>query len=290
MQKSSTILNELREISQVVADLPTHLPYGVPEGYFEQIADHLVVMAKSEATESSILTEDNRKLPYSVPEGYFDNLANNILNRIHGDSLSPDEEITLLSPLLSKLEKSGPFSVPEGYFQETPSNVVAGVKALDFVHSELEIVSPGLLALKDRQVFTVPDGYFPALPAQILQKVKPAGKVIAGNFRRQVTRFAAAAAIIGLMAIGLLMFNRKSETNLASNTLATELDSSLKNISDAAIINYIENNDVAIPEPANGSVANMQQEDLKEMLADVSDRDLETYLQAYGISEENLNN
>ena len=288
MQKSSTILNELREISQVVAGLPADLPFEVPAGYFEQLADKLAIIAKSAEPESAI--PGDRQLPYSVPPGYFDSLAQDILNRIHADTLAPDQEINLLSPLLSSLEKNGPFTVPKDYFQETPANVVAGVKALDFVHSELEIISPELLALKDRKVFTVPNGYFESLPAQILLQVKPAGKVVTGNFRRQAVRFAAAAAIIGVMAIGLLMFNRKSETNLASNTVSTELDSSLKHLSDAAIINYIQNNDVAIPEPANGSVANMQKADLKEMLADVSDRDLETYLKAYGISEENLNN
>ena len=290
MQKSSTILNELREISQVVADLPTRVPFVVPDGYFEQLPDKLAVIAKSADPDSATLNEISRSLPYPVPEGYFDNLAGNILNRINTDSLAPEQEISLLSPLLSKLEKKSPFTVPEGYFQETPSNIVARVKALDFVNSELEIDSSELLALKDRQVFTVPDGYFEALPAEILGKVKPGGKLVTGIFRRQVIRFAAAAAIIGVIAIGLLVFNRNSETNLATTTVATELDSSIKQISDAALINYLENNDVAIPEPANGSVVNMQQADLKEMLADVSDRDLETYLQAYGIAAENLNN
>ena len=288
MQKSSTILNELREISKVVADLPASLPFEIPAGYFEQLADKLLVTAKSAEPESAI--PGDRELPYTVPQGYFDNLAEDILNRIHAENLAPDQEIKLLSPLLSRLEKNGPFTVPKDYFQETPANVVAGVKALDFVHSELEIISPELLALKDSKVFTVPDGYFESLPAQILLKVKPAGKVVTGDFRRQVARFAAAAAIIGVMAIGLLMFNRKDETDFAASSVSTELDSSLKHLSDAAIINYIQNNDIAIPEPANGSVANMQQTDLKEMLADVSDRDLETYLKAYGISEENHNN
>jgi hypothetical protein len=290
MQKSSTILDELKQISQVVADLPARLPFEVPDGYFEQLPDKLAVIAKSADPESGVVNETNRNLPYSVPQGYFDNLAGDILNRIKADALAPDQEINLLSPTLSKLEKKGPFRVPEGYFHETPSNVVAGIKALDFVNSELEIVSPQLLALKDLQVFTAPDGYFEALPAQILGKIKPGGKVVTGNFLRQVKRFAAAAAVIGVMAIGLLVFNRRQESNLASDTVATELDSSIKHISDAALITYIENNDAAIPEPANGSVTNMQQADLKEMLADVSDRDLETYLEAYGIGEDNLNN
>jgi hypothetical protein len=293
MQKSNTIINELRGISQVVADLPGNHPFKVPEGYFEGLAERITSHVISHETEARTLNEDGKKAgtPFSVPDGYFDHLAEQVLNRIQAENASAAEEINILSPLLAKLDKTPLLAVPEGYFEETPANVVAGVQALDFVQAELEIVSPELLALKNRQVFTVPEGYFQQFPTEILKKVKPSGVVIRGNFGKKVLQYAAAAAVIGIIAVGVLLFNRKPEdSNVASTTVPTEIEASLNKISDAELAKYVENSSVTLPEPAMVTAANMGKEDLKEMLTDVSDKDLESYLAAYGITKEDLTN
>ena len=81
MQKSSTILNELREITQVVADLPTRLPYEVRGGYFEQLADKLVVIAKSADAESGIINKTNYpKLCIFTKAKFYINMK---MNRTH---------------------------------------------------------------------------------------------------------------------------------------------------------------------------------------------------------------
>ena len=111
MESRSTILNELKELSPTVAGI-------------------------------------GNALPYQVPQGYFDTLAEMILQRVRTQSLSAQEELETLSPLLNGLSRKLPYEVPQGYFNELSENVMGGAKAIDFVNSELQGISPLLESLK----------------------------------------------------------------------------------------------------------------------------------------------
>src|SRR5258707_799441 len=114
MDSRTTILDELKEISPLVATI-------------------------------------GHEAPYTVPAGYFKGLAGTVLNRIKASSAtSPKEELAFLSPLLNRLEKKSPYSMPAGYFNELPDNVVSGVQAIEFVNEELENLSPLMASLKDK--------------------------------------------------------------------------------------------------------------------------------------------
>ena len=62
-------------------------------------------------------------MPYSVPEGYFNGLAEAILTRIKSSNVSAKEELESLSPLLSGLSKAMPYSVPENYFKSITEDI-----------------------------------------------------------------------------------------------------------------------------------------------------------------------
>jgi hypothetical protein len=69
---------------------------------------------------NSNLPEQN-PVPYAVPDGYFDNLAENILSRvkISVNNSSASEEIAALSNLLADVRRTMPYSIPEQYFEST---------------------------------------------------------------------------------------------------------------------------------------------------------------------------
>src|SRR5689334_25311828 len=139
MQRSPDIYNELREISEVVANLPGSHPFEAPGAYFDRLPDQ--VLARIKDQQPAGLPTEKLADPFSVPNGYFEQLSSDILNRIQTESASPSEEIEKLSPVLSKLGKTLTFTVTDDYFTEMPSNVVAGVQSLDFEHSDVEIMS-----------------------------------------------------------------------------------------------------------------------------------------------------
>ena len=71
--------------------------------------------------------------PYTVPAGYFDSLAENIMLRIRLENAgSAKEELEIISPLLSSLSKEMPFSTPAGYFD----NLTPDIKAVEKVNHQ----------------------------------------------------------------------------------------------------------------------------------------------------------
>ena len=58
-------------------------------------------------------------MPYRVPEGYFETLADVVLRRIRAmDADSAAGELATLSPLLAGLTRETPYKTPAGYFEQ----------------------------------------------------------------------------------------------------------------------------------------------------------------------------
>jgi hypothetical protein len=200
-------------------------------------------------------------LTYQVPDGYFDGLAAAILNRIRTEGLSAREELQTLSPLLGGLSKKSPYQVPQGYFE----------------------TSSLLAELKNKHTYSVPEGYFENLSVNVLNKIherKPA-KVVSMNTSRRLMRYAAAAVVAGVMAVaGWFYFANNSTGNpdtLAAN--GVEQLSEDSKISDEEIAKYLEAETIPVVTaailPENDE---MGASDIKEMLSDVSDDELQQYL------------
>lgn len=117
MAINATILNELMEISPVLARLERVNPYTAPAGYFEGLDEHLLTIAKIEE-HTPELQSIAMKNPMQVPEGYFDSLAGSILGKIKAaENQSADDELRSLSPMLYAMDKVNVYTVPAGYFE-----------------------------------------------------------------------------------------------------------------------------------------------------------------------------
>lgn len=122
MIERNTILEELRSLNSQLTFPPENL-YKVPEGYFEGLADRIMVRINSEddankeiAELSPLLNSLSRQMPYSVPDGYFK----------PADPASQKEEE--ISSLLHDLREKHTYSVPEKYFEQLPSVLLEKVK------------------------------------------------------------------------------------------------------------------------------------------------------------------
>jgi hypothetical protein len=75
-------------------------------------------------------------MPYKVPAGYFDDLAELVLMRIQTMSAgTAGEELETLSPLLHGLKKEMPYKVPDGYFESLAPDQIkkpAPVRSISF--------------------------------------------------------------------------------------------------------------------------------------------------------------
>lgn len=118
-------MNELEQISAVVAQINPVVPYQVPEVYFETLSS--VIMARIAAggqEENSLLQVAGKQMPQDVPAGYFDTLSETILNKVKAQpEQTATEELTTLSPLLAGISKQNVYEVPAGYFDSFENTV-----------------------------------------------------------------------------------------------------------------------------------------------------------------------
>jgi len=286
-----------------VLNIKKDAPYQVPAGYFDGLAATILNRVKAQETTntsangpetvSPLLAGAEKNNVYSVPEEYFDGLAGKILNRIKAqETNSAKEELELLSPLLGQLGKKNPFTSPEGYFNDFSENIVAGVKAIDFVNEELENLSPLMAGLKSRQVYEVPDGYFDTSATAILDKIKkqPAAKVVSIGFGKKIMRYAAAAVVAGIVvAAGYII---SSKPAAIENTLANKVNNwdsaNVAKIPDQEIESFLNTNTISLADVSDDNSVN--ENDLKDLLADISDEELQQYLEQHGSNPNSITN
>ena len=118
MNEENKILEELREISSILASVEKKNVFTVPENYFENLAEKISLHTFLHETKKS--QAENLQ---SVPAGYFDTLSSEILTKIKREEEENAEESTLLSSLKDK----NVFTVPEGYFDNLSENIISKI-------------------------------------------------------------------------------------------------------------------------------------------------------------------
>ncbi len=270
------------ELSPVLAQNNPVTPYEVPQGYFENLPEAILSRVQSE--EASPVLPASKQNPYSVPSGYFENLADTLLNRVKAEKASSaKEEIEALSPVLGKLNKTTPYSLPNGYFEDLATNITDGAKAIELVNEELENLSPLMIGLKSNNVYEAPEGYFDSLATTLLAKVKqqqPA-KVVSMNFSRKIMRYAAAAVIVGVVFVAGWFINTVGPASATEERIAKELNEKVKKVSDDELIKFFEDANTAIDDNTVAAIPSTEIDaaDMKDMLADISDEELQQYLE-----------
>lgn len=238
MNRSIDILNELNEISPLVAGVGNTNIFIVPQGYFDTVPGTVMACIKDETPAKQ-----------DVPAGYFDDLSNNILSKIEGTAANELQEI---SPLLADIKKINPFEVAANYFEQVPTDIISQVE---------DDGTPAVLQGANKlQHFEVPGGYFEQLADNVLRKVKEetGAKVIAMPKRRNaILKYAAAAVFTGLAALGVYKYadNGKGQLILPNETATNEqpvptnnkmddkkFEETLNNLDEDDIVKYLEKN------------------------------------------------
>ena len=229
---------------------------------------------------NSNLADLARQNVYSIPDGYFDGLITELMKRIRAmEAVNAGEELFHLSPALNGLNKHLPFTVPSNYFDGLAERALAIARNADrSAKEELESLSPLLSGLKKDLPFTVPRGYFENLGQPVVvEENKPAAKLVSFSHRKWM-RYAAAAVIAGLIAVGgFLYFTSVNRIDPVEQPYAW-VKKSVKKIKPVDIDNFVDlvdetqtsQQDVAVNPPAA---------EIKELMKDVSDQEIQEFLQ-----------
>jgi len=218
---------------------------------------------------------------YAVPDGYFDELSNQVLCRIKAlETSDAAEELQLLSPLLTQINREIPFTVPVGYFDGLEEKLMQGIREhADYQTSgeELASLSPMLGSISKKTPYTVPAGYFENLRNGMMEKEDKKEEVrVISITRKKWFRFAAAAVLCAFIAISgwIILFSKKvdpvknPEAWVAKNT---------KKISNEEINSFINLTDEELIEK-NPEVNKSANEEIRELMKDVPDNDIKIFL------------
>ena len=122
MENSIDILNELKELSPVLAAIEKVNVFTVPDGYFLQLSVDILMGIENGLSNNVPSVSD-------VPTGYFDTLADTILSKIKAlDAEDAATEISVLSPMLYSIKNENVFEVPKNYFENLRVAVLNKIK------------------------------------------------------------------------------------------------------------------------------------------------------------------
>jgi len=76
-----SVMEELVQLSPLLAGIPKKMPYAVPEDYFQSNINSLKAFT-SESEESLVLSFIEKEMPYEVPSGYFANISEQVLEKV----------------------------------------------------------------------------------------------------------------------------------------------------------------------------------------------------------------
>ena len=218
---------------------------------------------------------------YRVPGGSFDSLAEQVLNRIKAlDTENAHEELHYLSPLLNSISKKMPYAVPANFFDGLAASVIASAKNEHKTPAEeLEELSPLLSGLKKEMPFSVPQDYFEKLNSTIATKeVKPLAKVVSIT-RQKWFRYAVAAVVIGLVAVGGYLYTNKNEP--ASTTEPGSIvKKMMKKVSTDEINSFVQLADEEIRDVAvvDSKTEVKDKNEIQELIKDIPEKDIQNFL------------
>lgn len=292
MQLKKEILEELGQLSMVVAGIPRQMPFEVPEEYFTAFPEKMLNLLTQDTEDRPLAPEWGKKPVFSVPGGYFEGFAARMMDRIKmetaqgGQTSTPApmpvedarEELAGLSPFLSRIDKKMPYQVPEGYFDTFEAIV------------EEPGLSPLLAGLKGMTAYQAPEGYFERLPEIIsarVQPVKPARVISISRQRKVWWQYSAAAVIAAFVfTIGWLRMHTSAGKQ---GTNSIDVTQGLAKVSDQDIQSYLDNQDnhmaqIQQDDVIGSSTASLEfsDNDIKSFLGDVSDNDLSQYMEEHG--------
>lgn len=122
MENRNDILNELKELSTVLAAIEKTNVFTVPDGYFEYLSTDILLGIENA---NGLLMDVAVANTGDIPVGYFDSLASSILNKIKAQNVEDAAaEIRALSPMLYSIQNENVFEVPQEYFKNLPEAVV----------------------------------------------------------------------------------------------------------------------------------------------------------------------
>jgi hypothetical protein len=267
-----------------------NMPYQLPDGYFNQLSNNILSYIQSVEGEPALPAGLTGEMPFALPVNYFDDLSSTILAAIKAEENE--------SSLPDGLTKTMPQELPQGYFDTLGSDIMAKIRQGE----ELETLSPLLAGMDKTMPYSLPAGYFDTFAANTVAKATEEAQtpvIPMGGRRKTFYRFAAAASLLGVIALaGTLIFkgpvkpvtppDNNNSTAIVEPKVSSEdlQQAGIDKVSDEEILNYLDQSGAITPDDQviastdknSDNSVDLNEADLKQILSDYSDEDLQQFL------------
>lgn len=200
------------------------------------------------------------------------------------------DELIDAAPKLADIDSQQPYRVPAGYFESLPQMILLRIKTENAgsAREEMDMISPLLGGLSKKMPFSTPQGYFDSLTPKVASSDKVAPARVVRMFQpRRTFKLAAAAVTIGIIGLASWMFFKPAEPQLAAKP-DTEVQGDITNkvnqLSEKELANFVESTTIIAPYD-NASTGEINADDVMLMLADISDTELEKYVDQHSVKE-----
>jgi hypothetical protein len=200
-------------------------------------------------------------------------------------SQSIQQELNEISQSVAELTENTPYRVPKAYFDHFPAQLIQKIKDL-----EVEPATDFLSGLKNELPFEVPAGYFSSFQAEIPKENIKSAQII--PFRR-ILRYAVAACAIGVAClwaykVDSLRIPAQPET-LAEATFEEKisLDAYNSYLNESAVAE-IPDQELDDHEVDGTLLVEINSNTIQEMLQEIPENDISSYLQQDGYDENGI--
>ncbi len=185
-----------------------------------------------------------------------------------------EAELSGISPVLGKSRITIlPYAVPAGYFDHFAENLLQKIRMAEIEDPDAELIalSPLLAGLNRKTPYRIPAEYFNEFSTDTASFRHTEPKLVRMGSGRRVMKYALAAMVTGLIATAAFF---------AFNHSGTDPLKELSDVSSQDIANYLDAHDVHwVPGTSvQGASADFNDNDISDLLSNVSDSELEQYL------------
>jgi hypothetical protein len=189
-------------------------------------------------------------------------------------------KVTAINDVEFEFPKGNPMKVPNGYFDNFSNQVLQKIytdsRKVNEVEQELSEVAPLLNKISKQPVYQVPENFFQTFQVKSFGTIKKEAKVVSLSFVTKYMRYAVAAIITTIIAISAYLFIDKSPDKYSSPS--ANISSEVKNLSSQEIIDYLNTHSNSSNVTKVYYEGTNQDPELNKRLKQMSDEEIKQYL------------
>ncbi|RQO32303.1 hypothetical protein DBR32_01450 [Taibaiella sp. KBW10] len=261
--------------------------FKIPDNYFDNFPNEMCSIVLLKEDQPLAASKEN---PFSIPPDYFNDLSTGLLLKVQ------EFEQLIHTTSIAGLSQANPFILPDHYFDQFPETVWNKINEETNIDEELN-ATPLLSSLKKSNPFSTPEIVLtmPVTAPKVIADVTPAkvAPVVPMTVKKRLqwAQWSAAASIAIFFILGATWLQVDKMDNTSPNTLsATNANTNtmklLASIPERDIASYVEQHSDEFDEfTLEANLANVpaatQTKNLESSLQNISDEDIEAYLNTY---------